>query len=226
LDKEKIVVFAPHPDDETLGCGGTIAKRISEGYEVLIVVMTDGRNAFLKVFGIDSKPTPSELKEIRKEEVKRASTILGVPEEGLLFLDFEDGTLERNEGEVKKKVIAILSKSVPVEVYFTYEKDFNMDHRVTNRVVRNSIKESGLDSMKCRYSITRKYARVGPVIDNLSNLFRHNMICVDISEFLPLKKAALKEFKSQVTIISPRQQRPLIENIERFLRNEEIFFIR
>lgn len=226
MSKKKIMVFAPHPDDETLGCGGTIAKKIREGCKVLVVVMTDGRNAFLELFGIDSEPTPNELKEIRKEEVKRALTILDVPEEDLLFLGFEDGSLEKNESEVKKKVIEILSNCVPVEVYFTYENDFNMDHRVTSRIVRNSIKELRLDAIRYRYSITRKYARMGRVIDNLSDLFRHNMIRVDISEFLPLKKAALKEFKSQVTIISPRQQRPVIKGIERFLKNEEIFFAR
>jgi len=226
LNKKKIIVFSPHPDDETLGCGGTIAQKISEGCEVLIVVMTNGRNAFLKLFGIDSKPTPNELKEIRREEVKRALRILDVPEEDLFFLDFEDGSLEKNESEVKKKVIEILSKCVPGEVYFTYEKDFNMDHRITSRIVSTSIRELSLDAIKCRYSITRQYARIGHVIDNLSNFLRHNMIRVDISKFLPLKEEALKEFKSQVTIISDRQQRPVIENIERFLNSEEIFFIK
>ena len=49
--------FAPHPDDETWGCGGTVAKKISEGYEVLIMVLTDGRYAFQKMLGIESKTT-------------------------------------------------------------------------------------------------------------------------------------------------------------------------
>ena len=46
----------------------TIAKRIREGYEVLIVVMTDGKYAFSKVLGINSDPSPEELKEIRRDE--------------------------------------------------------------------------------------------------------------------------------------------------------------
>lgn len=222
---KKVVVFAPHPDDETLGCGGTIAKKLSEGYEVLIVFLTDGRNAFLKLFDIDSNPSPSELKEIRKDEVKRASSILSLSEDALLFLDFEDGMLGKNEVEVKKKVIEILGKTVPAEVYFTYEKDFHIDHRVANRIVRSSIKEIGLDALTYRYSITRKYARVSPLIDSFLNFFKHNMIRVDISNYLPLKEKALKEFKSQVTIISDRQQRPVLLNVERFLKNEEIFFV-
>jgi LmbE family N-acetylglucosaminyl deacetylase len=222
--KRKIIVFAPHPDDETFGCGGTIAKRIGEGYDVLVVVMTDGRNAFLKVLGIASDPMPQELKEIRKEEVTRATKILGVPEENLLFLDFEDGTLERNEDEAKRKVIKILRDNVPVEVYFTCEKDVNIDHRVTSRIVTDSIKELGLDTAKYQYSIVRKYARVDPVMDNLLNIFKRNMVHVDVTKFLPLKEAALREFKSEITVISNRQQKPIMEHIEKFLKDKETFF--
>jgi LmbE family N-acetylglucosaminyl deacetylase len=43
LTEKSILVFAPHPDDETLGCGGTIANRVREGHEVEIFFMTDGR---------------------------------------------------------------------------------------------------------------------------------------------------------------------------------------
>ncbi|MCW3986032.1 MAG: PIG-L family deacetylase [Candidatus Bathyarchaeota archaeon] len=225
-NKEKIIVFAPHPDDETWGCGGTIAKRISEGYEVTIVVITDGRYAFSKVLGINSDPTPDELKEIRKEEVKRATRILGVPEEKLVFLDFEDGKLERNEMEAQEKVIEILRENpASVEVYFPYERDYHLDHRVTNRIVRKSIKKLGLHAMIYQYSIAQKYGRIGPLIDIFLNLFRHNMIRVDISEFLPLKEAAVKEFKSEISIISSRQKRPLVDKIGKLLKNEEIFYI-
>ena len=225
-NKEKIIVFAPHPDDETWGCGGTIAKKVSEGYEVVIVVMTDGRHAFSKVLGIESDPTPSELKEIRKEEVKRATRILGVKEENLLFLDFEDGMLEKNEREAQEKVIEILRENPPpTELYFPYEKDYHMDHHVANRIVKNSIKKLGLHTMGYRYSIAQKFGRIGPLIDAFFNLFRHNMIRVDISEFLPLKEAAVKEIKSEISIISSRQKSPLVEKIGKLLKNEEIFYI-
>lgn len=41
-----ILVFAGYPDGEILGCGGTTARRSSEGYEAIVVVLTDGRHAF------------------------------------------------------------------------------------------------------------------------------------------------------------------------------------
>lgn len=223
--KKRIVVFAPHPDDETFGCGGTIAKKIKEGYEVIIVLVTDGRYAFSKLLGIESDPTPIQLKEIRKEEVKRATKILGVKEKNLFFLDFEDGSLYKHEKELQEKIIEILKKTNPVEVYFPYEKDSHPDHRAVNRVVRDSIRRLGLKTMKYKYSVGQKYGRIGPLIDIFLNLFKKNMIWNDISEFLPTKRAAIEEFKSEISIISRSQKRPLMRKIGKFLKNKEIFYI-
>jgi len=223
--KKKVIVFAPHPDDETLGCGGTIAKRLSQGYEVVVVYMTDGRHAFSKLFYINTEPTPEELKEIRREEARRAVSILGSQEENLFFLDFEDGRLEQKKAEAQQQAIKILSKQLPVEAYFPSEKDINPDHRTTNKIVRNSINKLGLPTLKYRYSITQRYSRIGPLMDKLLNIVKHNLIYVDISKFLPLKKAAIKEYKSQITILSSKQERPVLENIERFLTGREIFYL-
>lgn len=227
MNNKRVIVFAPHPDDETFGCGGTIAKRVRERYEVLVVFLTDGRHAFSEVLGINSDPTPEELREIRKEEVKRAMKILGVREENLFFMDFEDGTLEKNEDKAEEKVMEILIKNPPTEVYFPYEKDFHPDHRVTNRIVRNSIKKLGLSTMRYKYSIVRTYVRVGLLIDAVLNLFRRNMIRVDVSKFLPLKIEAVNEFKSEVSVISGRQKEPVISPrlMESLLKGEETFFV-
>lgn len=222
---KKIIVFTPHPDDETLGCGGTIAKRISEGYDVLIVVMTDGRHAFLNIFGIDSDPTPEELKEIRKEEVKRAVGILGVPEENLIFLDFVDRTLENNEEKAEEKVAEILSENRPMEVYFPYKRDGHPDHRAAYRIVRNSIRKSGISALTYQYSITHKYARVGSIVDVFLNFLRLNMVRVDVSKFLLLKETAIKEFRSELTAVSSRQHKPIINGVKKFLNSEEMFYI-
>lgn len=222
---KRIVVFAPHADDEIFGCGGTIAKKLSDGYEIAVVYMTDGRHAFSKVFNINSEPTPDELREIRKDEARRAASIVGLQEENLIFLDFEDGALEQKTVEAQEHVIRILSKNQPVEVYFPYEKDIHPDHRATNRIVRNSIYKLGLAAVKYQYSIMQRYSRFRFLIRALLNLFKHNVVYVDISEFLPVKEAAIKEFESQIAIISCKQKRPIMENFERFLTNKEIFYL-
>jgi len=225
LGRKRIIVFAPHPDDETLGCGGTIAKKIAEGYDVLVVVMTDGRYAFLKVLSINSDPTPEELKEIRKEEVKRAMKILGVPEENLIFLDFVDGTLQGNMEEAEEKVIDILSEHCPVEVYFPYKNDDQPDHRAACQIVKNSVTKLGIPTEMYQYLVTPKYARFSPFINVLLNYLRRNMVYVDISKFLLKKKVAVKEFKTEITRFLDKQQRPIVCNIERFLKTKEVFYV-
>lgn len=225
LMNKKIIVFAPHPDDGVLGCGGTIAKGISEGYDVMMVVITDGRYAFSNVLGIDSDPSPDEMKEIRMEEVKKAIRMLGMREQQLLFLNFEDRSLEKKEREVQEKILKILKENHPTEVYFPCEKEYHKDHIVTNRILKNSCKKLSLNATQYKYTITQRYARIGPLIDRFLNFFKRNMVSVDISRFLHLKEEAVKEFRSKISILSVRQKRPITLNFEKFLNKKERFYI-
>ncbi|MEM2507575.1 MAG: PIG-L deacetylase family protein [Nitrososphaeria archaeon] len=224
-DKKIAIFFAPHPDDETLGCGGTIAKKIAEGWEVLIVVMTDGRFLLLKSFGIDCDPTPEEVKAIRRGEVLRATKILGVPEDHVIFLDFIDGSLRDHEEKAVEKVINILKGYLPYEIYFPYEKDCHPDHAVTKRVVKRAVEKLGLKPKMYKYTILHKMARLGPIIDSFLSIFKQKKIYVDISEFLSLKEAAVKEFKSELEAISPKQSKPHTKNFNKFLKKKEMFYM-
>jgi LmbE family N-acetylglucosaminyl deacetylase len=208
-----------------LGCGGTIAKKTSEGYEVFVVIITDGRHAFSKVLGINSDPNPEEIKQIRKEEVIKATRILGVPITNLLFLDFEDRTLEKHEKEAEEKIIEILGKHFPSEVYFPYSRDGHPDHQVVNRIIRRSLQKLGLPSTEYQYCISHKYSRIGPRIERLLSLFTNSIIEVDISEYLDLKRKATNEFKTQISIISSKQKSTVARKVYRFLRDKERFYV-
>ena len=155
--KNKIVIIAPHPDDETLGCGGTIMKKISEGYEVHIVVLTDGRNAFSSILNIEVDPTPEELKIIRANEIKDAANILGVPENNIYFLNFKDGEVEKHSIEVISNITKIFQDLNPVEIYCPSYKDANRDHRAAYKVVKEVIEEIDLKTNMFTYSIIQKY---------------------------------------------------------------------
>jgi LmbE family N-acetylglucosaminyl deacetylase len=220
-----VIVFAPHPDDETLGCGGTIAKRISEGYEVSVVVMTDGRFA-LKSQGVLFDPSPEEMKSIRKSEVRNASKTLGVKEQNLLCMDFEDSSLEANKDSAEAKVLDILKEKHPVEVYFTYSKDANPDHRAANKIVQSAIAKSGIRMTKWEYSIIQPQARIGLLRDSFLNLFTHKMLRVDISRFLDLKKAAFAEHRSQGSIVSSKQKQTALSSflINMHMKDYEVFY--
>jgi LmbE family N-acetylglucosaminyl deacetylase len=233
--KKRAVVFAPHPDDETLGCGGTIAKKLNEGYYVSVVFMTDGRYSLSEI-GMSAASTPFEMKAIRREEAAHAMKILGLQEKNLLFLDFEDKTLEKNERTVEKRVAEILTDASPIEVFFPQAKEYNIDHRVTNRIVRRAIEKSRVNSTEFQYVIAWKFpfyllARFshGCTFDALlSKVQENDLVCIDISEFLQLKKMAIKEYKSQTEVLSSEQKRPVLKSsfLKRFLGSKERFFVR
>lgn len=128
-------------------------------------------------------------------------------------------------------MVSIFEANPPAEIYFPYRKDYNMDHQATNRVISHSVKRLNDSTLGYQYSIAQRYTRIGPYTggwslqDRLSDLLEHNLVQVDVSEFLLLKKAAIKEFKSQLAILSDKQERPVVKKIERYLRKKETFFV-
>jgi LmbE family N-acetylglucosaminyl deacetylase len=150
--EKSAIVFAPHPDDETLGCGGTIAKLLSEGHQVIVVFITDGRYC-LTDLGVTSEPTITKIIEIRKEEALRATSILGLHKKNLIFLDFEEKQLEKNSKQLQQKIVEILENFSPAKVYYPQSREYNFDHRITNHVVKNAIEQSKINPEEYQYTI-------------------------------------------------------------------------
>lgn len=233
--EKRAVVFAPHPDDETLGCGGTIARKLSEGYDISVVFLTDGRHS-LSEFGITSMPTPFEMKRIRREDAMRSTRILGLREKDLVFLDFEDKTLRKHEKLVQKRVVEILIDTSPVEVFFPQAKEYNIDHRVTNIIVRRAIEKLSIHPIEYQYIIAWKFPLylLVHVLNQytfyllVSKVLESDLFYVDISKFLHLKQMAIEEYKSQTKVLSDEQKRPALKSSfwKRFLENKEKFFVK
>ena len=214
----RILVFAPHPDDETLACGGTIAKKVKEGHDIHIIFMTDGRNSFLHVLGITSDPTPEELALIRVQEAKNAASILGVNSENLTFLGFESSYLRNNKEIVEGKVQQILLDFHPDEVYFPDVVDSHRTHQATYDIVKIALGKLNFSPKEYRYVV---WGNADIIRSNASQ-----QILVDISAFLNTKKQAIAEYKSQVTVFSKRQTEPLLSNdfLNVFYEEQEVFF--
>ncbi len=86
----RAVVLAPHPDDETIGCGGLVRKLTLAGTVVSVVFLSDGRRGAAAARSWRSdRGTEERLVERRKGEAAAAAEVLGV--EGLIFLDLRDG---------------------------------------------------------------------------------------------------------------------------------------
>jgi LmbE family N-acetylglucosaminyl deacetylase len=83
------MILAPHPDDESLGCGGLIAAACAMGLPPVVVFLTDGAGSHQ---GSRSFP-PDRLRAIRQQEALTALALLGVPAERIASLDYPDGAL-------------------------------------------------------------------------------------------------------------------------------------
>ena len=213
------MVFAPHPDDETLGCGGTIAKKTNEGYDVHIVYMTNGENSHQEILGIVLNPSPQEVSRIRQAEAERAAKLLGVNHGNLIFLNFEDGTLEKATEPARERVLNILEKLQPIEIYYPGETELHGDHRFTSIIVKDSINMLRIKPKLYKYIIWPSKGQ------NKKEL--KNEVVSDISKFAHTKQLAIQEYKSQTTMFSKTQRRPILSNrfLKKFQRNSEKFIV-
>jgi LmbE family N-acetylglucosaminyl deacetylase len=232
--KKKAVVFAPHPDDETLGCGGTVASRLNDGYDVHVVFITDGRHSLTRL-GVSSGPSPAEIRELRREEVLRATGILGLQEKNLKFLDFEEGTLEKHENHLRERIAEILENVSPSEVFFPQEKEYHVDHRITNKIVREAIDIANISPVEYQYTIAWSFpfyllwhVMNERMFDRFTMKFTGGkLVYLDISKFLHLKQMAINEYKSQIAVMTEGQKKPVLKRsfVKRFIKNRERFIL-
>jgi LmbE family N-acetylglucosaminyl deacetylase len=123
---KNILVVAAHPDDEVLGCGGTIARHVADGDVVTVVFMSDG------VTSRDGSNKDDLV--LRRRACAAAQTILGIRE--CITLDYPDNRLDAFPIlEIVQKLEPVIERIAPEIVYTHFAGDLNVDHRVTNQVV-------------------------------------------------------------------------------------------
>ena len=127
------VVFAPHQDDETLGCGGLIALKRQLGTAVDVVFVTDGRTSHAKFIGGDA------VAARRRDEALAACAALGVPADAVIFLDFPDGELGQHRERAAAAIGDLLPGFVGRQVCVPYAGDMTPDHMDTRGAVRDAL---------------------------------------------------------------------------------------
>lgn len=116
-DSLKLMCVFAHPDDETLGTGGVLAKYAAEGVETYLVTATRGQQGW---FGAaEDYPGPQALGEIRERELREAARTLGIQEVHLL--DYMDGELDQADpNEITAKIVPHLRQIQP-DVVITFD---------------------------------------------------------------------------------------------------------
>lgn len=147
---KKIVIFAPHPDDELLGAGGSILKWKDEGYNINIIYITDGRAAYRyerQMGRFDesnelSKISENELAEIRMKEIDEVIEIINIPKENMHKFNFPDQNAKKHisEGiELSKNIIKDANR-----IILPSKNNSHEDHQATYDIAVGAAKELNL----------------------------------------------------------------------------------
>jgi LmbE family N-acetylglucosaminyl deacetylase len=186
----KILVFAAHQDDETIGCGGTIRKWSSSGSIVDVVFMTDGGT------GVDqSGRFDSDIVSTRKKEAEQAAEILGVSKIHNLNLECQN---IKNSKKNFHKVISLIRELKPDLVITHHTKDKHRDHRKTAKIVLEACWKSSENIHK----ELGKPHKVGDVWTyEITDPLPKVDFIVDISETYSKKIEAMKIYNSQENVI-------------------------
>ena len=175
----RVVVLAPHMDDEVFGCGGTIALAADAGARVTFVYVT-GASKSAASDAASAGPDVALASE-RKDETRRAAAVLGVTD--LVFLDQSNGVLAVTDAAVAALADALARRS-PSAVFLPFLTDQDRDHWITN----------------CLFVEAAARARVAPSVAcwgyEVGTPLVANAV-VDITAAADRKRLAMQEFTSE-----------------------------
>ncbi|REJ08777.1 PIG-L deacetylase family protein [Halobacillus trueperi] len=141
--EKKVLVLAPHMDDETIGPGATLRKHADHGAEIHCLFMTDGG-------GSVSDLSEEELKQSRKDEIHQVMDILKLSD--VSYMDLPDGGVSSSEENIQflKQKIEEVSPDV---IYTTPYVDAHTDHTATAQLLADTLKQMGYQGKVRMYEI-------------------------------------------------------------------------
>jgi LmbE family N-acetylglucosaminyl deacetylase len=143
--KKRLLAVLAHPDDESLGNGGMLAKYAAEGVETYLVTATRGQRGW---FGPPEEyPGPEELGRIREAELRAAAKVLGIRE--VTLLDYVDGELDKADQDIARDQIVEVIRRVRPNVIITFPPDGlygHPDHMAISDLTTEAVKEAGKQS--------------------------------------------------------------------------------
>lgn len=200
----KVLAVAPHPDDETLGCGGTLLKHRANGDDIywLIATRMSERNGFAE-----------DVIQTRNEEIQLISNLYGF--RGVYQLDYPTMRLDEiPTADLVGSFSAVIKEIKPEVIYLPFRDDVHTDHKYVFDAAASCTKWF-------RYPYIRKvfaYETLSETefgLNPSSNGFRPNYF-VNISEYLPLKQSIMESYKSEISEFPFPRSKMGIEALARY----------
>jgi len=189
---DTILVIAAHPDDEVLGCGGTMARLALESNDVYTLILGEGITARDKKRDLAKRE--NEIAELRKQ-VENANKILGVKK--VYTYDFPDNRFDTVPLLDIIKTIEKIKEDIKPDIVFTHHYgDLNIDHQITFKAVMTAFRPIKDESVKEIYSFEIPSSTEWNVPSSLTYFMPDYF--VSINKSLEAKINALKEYKTEL----------------------------
>ena len=200
---KQLLFIAPHPDDEVLGCGGTIKRYSLLGYDIYVLVITRGTPKYY---------TDEKIENVRSE-AKKAHKLLGVKE--TIFLNFLAPELDiTSQAEISRAISEVVKKYSIREIYIPHRGDIHSDHRVVFNACLVAARPMGAYTIKAIYAYeTLSETEWAPPFGDDAYIPTH---FVNITEQMASKLEAMKCFNSQIRPFPSSRSLETIEALAKF----------
>jgi len=223
LRPDPCIVFAPHPDDETLGCGALIARKRNEGLPVHVIFITDGSASHL------GHPllSPDLVAVVRRREALAALAILGVESCAIHFLDEADGSLnhlaaERQTGLVSR-LAGLIAAIQPGEIFLPCCPDGSSEHDAAFGFVGAALAQAGGRPDIWQYPVW-SWWNPGLLVERL--IFNRGYCVQPAEDYHLIKTRALNRYRSQLEPTPPWPDPALPPGLVRSCNSGQEFFFR
>lgn len=205
-----ILVVAAHPDDEVLGCGGTIARLASEGHDVYVAILGEG---ITSRYDKCEQADPALTEELRNR-TRQVSRLLGIKE--LFLYDLPDNRFDTVPLLDIVKVIERLTDRLQPQIVYTHHcGDLNIDHAITHRAVMTSTRPIVNHPVKDIYAFEVPSSTEWS-FGQFKPAFQPNVF-MDIGTLLETKIQALQIYESESRLFPhPRSSQALRAIAERW----------
>lgn len=216
------LVLAPHQDDETLGCGGLIARRRLDAQPVHVAFVTDGSGSH------PDHPTLTReaLATVRAAEARAALRKLGVETPAIHFLGLRDGTLNKlspaESADAIERIAQLLERVQPDEVLLPYRHDGSSEHEAAFLLFASALRRHQRRVRVLEFPVWSWWS---PTLLLRPVLRVRKVVRFSFSGYAFLKTDALAAYRSQVAPTPPWPDALLSADFCRmFARDEEFYF--
>jgi N-acetylglucosamine malate deacetylase 1 len=176
----RVMVISPHPDDESIGCGGTVLKHVAEGDLIHVELLTSGEKG-------GHGRSEDETAIIREAEAAAAAVILGVAH--VEYYRQPDGGL-RVTRALASRLASRIEEWRPHTIYVPHPAEQHADHQMAFRLLRRSLSSQNVEELPrvLAYEVWTPLQQLDEI--------------VDITPYLPKKLKAIGVYKSQAGIMN------------------------